>query len=451
MKKVFPKVIAISTIFVFGVGAFAFKNKSPIELSATQHETNYSEYVYSGSYYDGLADNLTNGINGTLKSALATLALPKGWYTYSGSQSGQLGKELQSADQDPTNSSNMVMFYSRDSVTKRSSGNGSGNWNREHVWPRSLSNNNWSSSNGGSVHAGADILHVRPTWYDTNETRGSIMYGDANKTTPLTYNNMTYAYSGNGYFEPLDSVKGDVARILMYVYTVYSVYYNDSNLYVTRAIESYDVLLKWHTMDKPDALEGVRNNFSETSKQKNRNPFVDHPEYAWKIFGEKASESVREDCRAIYPDPNQVTPPPSSSSQQTSSKASSTAQSSSSAEVSSSSAISSSEKYSSMESSSSEEESSSRMESTMAPSSTEIIGSSSSTISSGPEPVSYDSSNESQAAQESSGPDVFGSSNGENNNNNKKRAGCGGSLVVIPFAGFSAFIGLIFVLSKKKK
>ena len=426
MKKVFPKVIAISTIFVFGVGALAFKNKSPIELSATQHETNYSEYVYSGSYYDGLADNLTTGINGTLKSALAALALPKGWYTYSGSQSGQLGKELQSADQDPTNSSNMVMFYSRDSVTKRSSGNGSGNWNREHVWPRSLSNDNWSSSNGGSVHAGADILHVRPTWYDTNETRGSIMYGDANKTTPLTYNNMTYAYSGNGYFEPLDSVKGDVARILMYVYTVYSVYYNDSNLYVTRAIESYDVLLKWHTMDKPDALEGVRNNFSETSKQKNRNPFVDHPEYAWKIFGEKASESVREDCKAIYPDPNQVTPPPSSSSQEASSKPSSTAQSSSN-----------------------EESSSSVIKSSMAPSSTENSDYSSSTISSEPEPISYDSSDESQTAQESSIEDI--SSNNEENNSNKKNTGCGGSLVVVPLTGISALIGLIFILSKKKK
>ena len=447
MNNKLIKTALFSTILALGVDAFAFRNNTPVELDAVQHETNYNEYTYSGSYYNGLADNLTNGLNGTLKSALASLCLPKAWFTYSGSQSGQLGKELQSADQDPTNSANMIMFYTRDSVTKRSSGNGSGQWNREHVWPRSLSNNNWSSSNGGSVHAGADILHVRPTWYDANESRGSIPYGDAGKKNVLTYSGMTYAYTGNGYFEPLDSVKGDVARILMYVYTVYSVYYNDSNLYVTRAIESYDVLLKWHTMDKPDALEAGRNNFSESSKQKNRNPFVDHPEYAWKIFGEKASESVRDDCKAAYPEPGSVTPPPSSSSMSSSSEQpSSSVASSSSEQISSSKEISSSEQTSS----SSEEQSSAA-----------IISSSGEQSSSSEQSTGQFSSEIVNINSEdyycngdvcskiiSSNPETTSSNNeGEN----KKSSGCGGSVVVLPLTGFSALVGLIFVFSKKRK
>lgn len=303
MKKKIILVSTLTAVFALGIGLTAFKvSKQTFNVvEAQQHIDNYAEYTYSGNYYSAIDGNQSEGLHGNLRKSLSSLILPKAWFTYGGSQSGQLGKELQSADQDPTNSSNMVMFYTRDSVSKRSSGSGSGEWNREHVWPRSLSNNNWSASNGGSEHAGADILHVRPTWYDTNETRGSIKYGDVNKSGPQTYNNMTFAYISGSRFEPLDAVKGDVARILMYVWTAYYEYYNDSGLVVTKAIESYDTLLKWHTMDKPDALEGVRNNFAESSKQKNRNPFVDHPEYAWKIFGDSASATVKQACKEAYP------------------------------------------------------------------------------------------------------------------------------------------------------
>ena len=301
MKNNIVKIASIIAVFALGIGVAINTQKQPISVSAAQHADNYSEYTYSGNYYSSITNSLTDGLNGTLRTTLGSLILPKDWYTYSGSSDGTLGKVLQSADEDPTNSSNMVMLYTRDSISKRGAGSGTGQWNREHDWPRSLSHNNWSSRNGGSVHAGTDILHVRPSWYDANETRGSIVYGDNNKSGAQQYNGMTYAYTGGNYFEPLDSVQGDVARILMYVWTAYRDYYNDSGLVVTSAIQSYVTLLKWHTMDKPDALEGHRNDFSETSKQKNRNPFVDHPEYAWRIFGDSCSAQVKSDCMAAYP------------------------------------------------------------------------------------------------------------------------------------------------------
>lgn len=305
MKKNLIKLVSLTAVFALGIGVAISTQKQPILVEAAQHADNYDAYTYSGNYYNSITGSYTEGLQGTLRKALSSLILPKAWYTYSGSQAGQLGKVLQSADQDPTNSANMVLFYSRDSITKRGSGDGSGNWNREHVWPRSLSNGNWEGSNGpGKQYAGTDILHVRPTWYDTNSARGSIKYGDANKTNAQKYQGMTYAYISGNYFEPIDSVKGDVARILMYVWTAYYDYYKDNGLVVTKAIESYDVLLKWHTMDAPDALEGSRNNFSESSDQKNRNPFVDHPEYAWQIFGDSASASVKQACKEAYPASN---------------------------------------------------------------------------------------------------------------------------------------------------
>ena len=316
MRNKFIKIATISTIFAFGVGLLATKNIEITPLRAEQHAENYDEYIYSGNYYSTISDSLTEGMNGTLRQTLSGLILPKQWYTYSGSTTGTLGKILQSADEDPTNRLNMVMFYSRDSVTKQASSNDG--WNREHVWPQSLSNNHW-----GKEKAGADLLHIRPTWSSTNSKRGNTVYGDVNKASPLTYGSMIYAYEGGSYFEPLDSVKGDVARILMYIWTAYYDYYGDTNLKITSAIQSYDVLLKWHALDKPDDLEGNRNDFSESSIQKNRNPFVDHPEYALKIFGDQVNEEAKQACLNAYPNKqNDETPNPDSSSSSSNSSSS---------------------------------------------------------------------------------------------------------------------------------
>lgn len=390
MKTKIFKIITLSAA-VFALGAAALSNQFNKEAEgvyAVAHPDNYADYPYSGSYYSSISSNLTEGLNGTLRKSLSSLILPKAWYTYSGSSNGTLGKILQSADEDPTNKSNMVLFYTRDSVTKQGSSNNG--WNREHVWPRALSNGHWKDSNGnGKEYAGTDLLHIRPTYTTTNSARGSTRYGDNNHKGVQKYEGMEYAYTSGGYFEPIDSVKGDIARILMYVYTAYVEYYNDSSLVPTKAIESYDVLLKWHTMDKPDALEGHRNDFSESSNQKNRNPFVDHPEYAWKIFGECASASVTNECKQVYPEAGSVTPGPGSSS-------------------------------------------SSNPES-------------SSTTSSEPTSVSTTPSSQESSVESSSEGQPSSSESGN-------KSGCNGSIVAVSaVSGFSALAGLVIVFSKKKK
>ena len=488
MKKNLLKITTMSTVFAFGLGLISNVNVNSTTVYATQHSENYSTYTYSGNYYNGLSaydSPATEGLNGTLRKRLSSLILPKAWFTYSGSNDGQLGKILQSADEDPTNSENMVLFYSRDSITKRSAGGTTSDWNREHVWPQSLSNSHW-----GKTEAGTDILHIRPTWSTTNSKRGSTVYGKVGNTGAQYYDGMLYAHTSGSRFEPIDSVKGDVARILMYVWTAYTDYYNDSKLVITKAIESYDTLLEWHTMDKPDALEGLRNNFSESSKQKNRNPFVDHPEYAWKIFGDSASANIKNSCKAAYPDSSQGTTsssnpssnisseaPSSSSSLQISSTIVTSSENSSVVISSECSSASSEEPFyenssesSSIENSSNEELSSSAISSEQ---STEVISSDASSSEEqssiqSEQPSSSSVSSQTPSSKQQTVPSISSEKSSENATSfvesNKPQSsseddeivvtvkGCKGSIVgTVSLLSIASVCGLIFVFSKKKK
>ena len=296
------KLLTMFCAFAMGTSVIVtlLQNKTPTRVEAAQHMDNYALYSYSGSYYNSFNFNATGGLNGALRENLTELIYPKGWYTYSGQGEEYLATQLQYADEDPTNSNNMIYLYSRDSVAK----NPASSWNREHCWPQSLSNGCW-----GESKAGADILHIRPTYDANNSSRGNDKYCDVNKASPRTMKNsgMLFGYGDGTSFEPLDAVKGDVARIIMYTWTAYNNYYSNIPA-ITNVFESYDTLLKWHTKDKPDVLEGNRNNYSETSKQKNRNPFVDHPELAWKIFGDQASTSIKNACMEAYPAEGYVPP-----------------------------------------------------------------------------------------------------------------------------------------------
>lgn len=299
MKKNLLIAGALTTVLVLGLGlAVVNNNKQPENIVlAEQHIDNYDPYTYSGDYYSGIdVSTLTEGLNGTLRTNLTTLIHPTQWYSYSNSGENTLSYRLQYADEDPTDSSKMVYLYTRDSVKK----NAASSWNREHVWPQSLSGPTSSQKNWGEGQAGTDLLHIRPTYNNTNSDRSNDIYADTNKANPKTYNGMVYGYETGERFEPLDSVKGDVARIIMYIWVAYKNHYSTLPD-VTKVFENYDTLLKWHTNDAPDVLEGNRNDYVESTKQKNRNPFVDHPEYAWMVFGDSASASVKQECMEAYP------------------------------------------------------------------------------------------------------------------------------------------------------
>ena len=169
--------------------------------------------------------------------------------------------------------------------------NNSGIWNREHVWPKSL---------GGFDEdgAGADLHHIRPDDKSTNSQRGNKKFGNVENgkevlATPGA-NNTLGGHSSGSYFEPLDDVKGDVARICLYVYVRYGGSYPKC-ANITNVFESVDVLLEWMELDPVDTWEAGRNEVVGAI-QGNRNVFIDHPEYAWLLFGREIPENLVTPC-----------------------------------------------------------------------------------------------------------------------------------------------------------
>jgi hypothetical protein len=157
---------------------------------------------------------------------------------------------------------------------------GGNTWNREHVWPKSLG---WFDETG----AGADIHHIRPTDNNANSSRGNKPYGevehsDSNKkTTNISgFGAVHYGYATKDYFEPLDQVKGDIARIIFYL----MVRYEEADNYTFSTIaQSKEMLLRWNEQDPVDDFERYRNEQGYLI-QGNRNPFIDHPEFIIMIY-----------------------------------------------------------------------------------------------------------------------------------------------------------------------
>ena len=161
-------------------------------------------------------------------------------------------------------------------------------YNREHTWPQSKFNSDTPMQN--------DLFIVYPTDYFVNNQRGDLPYGKVGTASQTFTNgskigNNVYAGAPTGNcYEPLDSFKGDLARNYFYVATCY--WGADSASFVTWEIAygltfkpwAINMLLEWHHNDPVSQKELNRNN-AVYALQHNRNPFIDHPEFADCIWG----------------------------------------------------------------------------------------------------------------------------------------------------------------------
>lgn len=160
-------------------------------------------------------------------------------------------------------------------------GGNSGQWNREHVFLQSKGN-----PPIGTSGAGSDAHHLRPSDVDRNNQRGD------KKFVGITTNSIpSYAVSNTTWY-PGDEWKGDVARILMYLYLRYGEQCLPTEMVATSATAS-DVnmpllLLQWNAEDPVSPLEDRRNTVMNSTNfyaQGNRNPFIDNPYLATLIWG----------------------------------------------------------------------------------------------------------------------------------------------------------------------
>ena len=180
------------------------------------------------------------------------------------------------------------------------------NYNREHVWPKSRAS--FYQKNGG-----CDLHHLRPANQTVNSTRYNYTMGYVNGVingcSTASYGGRTVLWysAGNDLVEVRDNVKGDVARILLYVYCRWgqpNLYQNvaekdlpdfdsddDANNGL-KVIESLDTLLKWCKSDPVDTWEMSRNDEVQ-NVQGNRNVFIDYPEYAWLVFGQDIPNDMK--------------------------------------------------------------------------------------------------------------------------------------------------------------
>ncbi|MDY0100840.1 MAG: endonuclease [Bacilli bacterium] len=156
-------------------------------------------------------------------------------------------------------------------------------WDREHIWAKS-----YGGAFGTSLGPGTDFHHLRACDKQNNNSwRNSRNFGDviSGQTGKDNKGYDSGKYSGgalNGVYEPLDHDKGDVARACFYMALIYPNNCKLVNSYpgTGTSLGHLDTLLKWHELDPVDEFEMNRNNFIYDNHQYNRNPFIDHPEWA---------------------------------------------------------------------------------------------------------------------------------------------------------------------------
>ena len=194
-------------------------------------------------------------------------------------------------------------------------------WNKEHLFPRA-----WFRNSDGTYPSPtqADLFIVRPADSKINSRRAGYPYATIGSPTyqfPIAGQFATYPMPPNPTldkmgpsnatnvtipiaFEPSDAIKGDIARSYFYIATRYEsvlstwVTTNSGNgvekvidaantFYPSFNLPYLAMLYQWHLNDPVDTRESHRNDLVY-SQQNNRDPYIDHPEYAalvWQCTG----------------------------------------------------------------------------------------------------------------------------------------------------------------------
>lgn len=238
---------------------------------------------YSGNYYNSI-DTSLRGDDFRDKLANLITTTHTTYTVYNGGSSLALNNVFDKTDKNP-NGSGMVLFYTGTVVSSFSSSGA----NREHVWPK-----NGGKAFSAESECGSDAHHLRPCDQTLNSSRGSLSYGEVTDSVVKQGGSTSYGnlcYRSGSFFYPGEGYRGATARILMYVQTRWG---NKFNLQFvdgaghSKTIGDFKTLMKWHLEELP-TQEEINRNQAVYEIQGNRNPFIDHPEYAAYIYSEAGS------------------------------------------------------------------------------------------------------------------------------------------------------------------
>lgn len=228
---------------------------------------------------------------------------------------GQNRDVMKITDRDPDNSNNVLLIYGfndhdGDCTTDRTRNNnafGGSNceYNREHVFVRSSANPPMGNATNDATGIVADPHNLRPADQKMNNNRGSRKIGPGSGNAGNT---------GADTFYPGDEWKGDVARMMMYMYVRYGAQCLPSlNGYgaTQGSTQMLQMYLQWNAEDPVNDYEDQRNPYLE-NVYGNRNPFIDNPYLATIIWGGPVAEDrwnmigvgeFNQQDIAVYPNP----------------------------------------------------------------------------------------------------------------------------------------------------
>ena len=239
----------------------------------------YYQYINLNLTGDLLKNQLSNLISTTHQNKLE----------YTDNFSLDTWDLIKLSDVATNNSSKVLLIYgyndndasvendrTRDKSLSCHAGSCYGLWNREHVYPKSLASPNLST---GSPGAGTDVHNLRACDYSTNSNRSNKKFdnGSGNSSS-----------NNQGYWYPGDEWRGDVARIIMYMFVRYQNQCEPGNVGVGTQLYSPngdmpDIFLEWNVSDPVSEFEELRND-EISNVQGNRNPFIDNPYLATLIW-----------------------------------------------------------------------------------------------------------------------------------------------------------------------
>lgn len=222
------------------------------------------------------------------------------------------------ADAHPEDPSMVLDIYLNATFPRQLTGPGPSvphRYDREHSWPKSLG----FDANRLTNPPYSDVHHIFAAYHRYNNSRGNNPYGGLEPSDParrptrenlgvggsLTDEPDSSNYSSGGIWQTWFGRRGDVARAMFYMDIRYEGDLfgatSEPNLELTddpALVVSADVwtsgevafmgllgtLLEWHEQDPVDDIERRRNTVVYLF-QGNRNPFVDHPEWVWAVYG----------------------------------------------------------------------------------------------------------------------------------------------------------------------